>query len=312
MTPEQTHHQRLVLAVNELFHDLEGEDYNDVHPEIFEREKMRWQRLLGVHALIGDHPKTVLDLGSGTGFVGEQMTEAVKSGDTFLCADLSAKMLEIATKNLQGRYPGVTVKGVKLTDESLPLPNASVDTVTMNSVLHHIPDHIKFLQEINRVMKPGGTLFIGHEPNIRFIRQPLLSSQASLLHALNPKRLLARALRFFGILKPLKTGGSDVLTDAINAALLEKKMISKPLTRSEISQLVDVHSPTAGGIHREEGFDPWTVLNDAGISMKPVHVETYNHLGKWSGLQPYLRPYEKFLAMIAPKSGAMFFLVAKK
>ncbi len=48
MTPEPAS-AALVLRVNELFHDLEGADYANVHPEIFKAEARRWEALLTKH-----------------------------------------------------------------------------------------------------------------------------------------------------------------------------------------------------------------------------------------------------------------------
>ena len=305
-------HRQLVLAVNELFHDLEGEDYDDVHPEIFKRERRRWHTLLRQHAGEHKHPMTVLDLGCGTGFVAMQMDGILETGDTFVCADVSSKMLDIASAAIRKKFPGIIVRTVKLSDESLPIEPESVDIVTMNSVLHHVPDPKRLLREIDRVLRLNGTLFIGHEPNIRFVKQRFLSGQAPLLHAMHPKRLLARFLRFCGVLSPLRQTASDALTEKINAALLERKLIQEPLTRSEIAKLVDVHSPTAGGMTRDVGFDPWNVLNATRGSLDPIMIQTYNHLGKLSGRSAILRPYERLLSMMAPKSGSTFFLVAQK
>jgi hypothetical protein len=125
-----------------------------------------------------------------------------------------------------------------------------------------------------------------------------------------PKRIAAKLLRTVGLMKTKQKKGSDAFLDRINAELTAKGLITAPLTRSHISQLVDVHSPTAGGVRRDEGFDPWTVL--AHTAIKVEAVETYNHLSKMSGRHAWLMIYEELLALLAPKSGATFFLVGRK
>ncbi len=62
--------RELVLAVNELFHNIEGERYIGVHPEIFVDEPRRWKRHLQAFIHHQDEKRVFLDLGSGTGFVG--------------------------------------------------------------------------------------------------------------------------------------------------------------------------------------------------------------------------------------------------
>lgn len=306
------HHRALVLAVNELYHDLEGEKYRSLHPEIFDKESQRWQRMLQTYITKNSHPITILDIGSGTGFVGEQLQNILMSGDTLVCTDVSATMLSIATKCLQKKYPNVDVKGYKIHDEILPFSDASLDIVTLNSVLHHIPNTGVCLQEIARVLKPGGILFVGHEPNIRFARHHFLQWQAGCIRALQPRRIAAQLLRIVGVLPKKNTRADDVLLIQINNRLLARGLITTPLSRSVIAQLVDAHSPTAGGQHRDVGFDPWTLFDGHTTALHIEHVETYNHLSKMSGRSALFAPYEKLLQYVAPRSGATFFLVARK
>ncbi len=44
--------------------------------------------------------------------------------------------------------------------EAIPLPDASVDLVITQEVLEHVADPFKAMQEIHRVLKPGGTLYV--------------------------------------------------------------------------------------------------------------------------------------------------------
>ena len=306
MTHDEKHRQ-LVLAVNELFHDLEGEDYDAAHPEIFSREGDRWKRLLGKY-LPKDESRTIIDIGSGTGFVSREIAAFLSSGETVICADISEKMLSIATERVKKDFPMVSVQSLKMTDEAIRLADHSVNAVAMNSVLHHIPNTERFLSEIHRILKPGGQLFIGHEPNTRFANNVFLYREVAILNALRPKRIFSALL---GMIRgKTSVAVPDAFLERLNAKLSERGLIERPLSRTEISQLLDVHSPTAGGLRRkEEGFDPWTVL---GPRFHTLEIETYSHLGKLSGRHLVLRPYEAILRRLAPKSGSLFFIVAEK
>lgn len=44
--------------------------------------------------------------------------------------------------------------------EEIPLPDGSVDLVITQEVLEHVADPFKAIQEIGRVLKPGGTLYV--------------------------------------------------------------------------------------------------------------------------------------------------------
>src|SRR4029078_4124506 len=44
--------------------------------------------------------------------------------------------------------------------EHIPLPDASCDAALLFFVWHHVVDHASGAQELRRVVKPGGTLFL--------------------------------------------------------------------------------------------------------------------------------------------------------
>jgi len=44
--------------------------------------------------------------------------------------------------------------------QTIPLPNASVDTAMLTEVLEHCPDGEAVLREVHRVLRPGGFLFL--------------------------------------------------------------------------------------------------------------------------------------------------------
>lgn len=308
MTPEDTH-AALVLRVNEVFHDMEGATYSDVHPEIFESERLRWERLLDRHVAGHEGNIRCVDVGCGTGFVSELLLARLREGDSLTCADISDTMLGICREKFSNNDRGVAVDTLKLRDETIGLPDASADVVAMNSVLHHVPDAKRFLSEIARVLKPGGTLLIGHEPNARFWRSKAMRFQYRTAHALVPKRLAATLLKKIGLYGSAVKPKPDTFLDELNARLLAEGTIVAPLTRTDLSPLIDVHSPTAGGFRYDEGFDPTRVLD--GLPMDDVRVETYNHLSKMSDAA-LLRPYSWLLGRLFPRDGATFFLSARK
>lgn len=308
MTHENTH-RRLVLRVNELFHDLEGETYDTVHPEIFRNEVDRWDRILAQKFRHLDTPMTLVDIGTGTGFVGDRLLPYLRSGDTLICADISEKMLQLTVPRLQQAHKELTVKPLKMEGEAMALGDASVDVAMMNSVLHHVPDTRLFLTEIARILRPGGLLIIGHEPNNRFFRSRLLT-QSRIFQQMAPKRLAAMALKMAGLYAHVVTAREHPLLEPINKTLFAEGLINQPLTRSDLSALIDVHSSTAGGLRKEKGFDPFVLMHEYGFTA--THIETYNHLGKLSGRHALLKPYEWLLQSIFRRTGATFFLVACK
>ncbi len=304
----------LSRRVNELFHDREGAAYDTVHPEIFERERRRWEEVCRLFVSGADQPLVSLDIGCGTGFVGMHLLQYLPIGSTLTCADISKEMLAVCKEKLTPCAQGKTLRFLKMQTEVLDLPDNSVDLVTMNSVLHHMPAYKKLLTEIERVLKPEGIVCIGHEPCSIFFTNSFLRVQAQCLHQLTWKRMAARCLRWCGLYGKVvqSTATKNSMVDAINAVLIQEQRIEHPLTAGDISMLVDIHSPTAGGMRTDEGFNPLTLLNAWNGPSTILFLQTYNHLLKMSDKGTVRRAYGKVLRYFFPLSGSTFFLVARK
>jgi SAM-dependent methyltransferase len=137
--------------------------YERRHPEIFnDREQQRLARALAsavadVRSAAAARP-CALDLGCGTGNLTRRLLEA---GCDVLAADVSPDFLRIVERRYRGsgRVRTVRLSGVDLGG----IEDASVDLVAAYSVLHHIPDYIGALDEMARVLRPGGIVFVDHE-----------------------------------------------------------------------------------------------------------------------------------------------------
>ena len=103
--------------------------------------------------------QAVLDLGCGAGtdlLIAAQMTgpEGCAIG-----VDMTASML--ATAGASAEALGLaTVELHESLIEALPLEDASVDVVISNGVIDLVPDKDAVLDEIDRVLRPGGRLQI--------------------------------------------------------------------------------------------------------------------------------------------------------
>ena len=96
-----------------------------------------------------------LDLGCGTGEMMKMLLQVDDQRELY-GIDLSEKMLSVAESKLSGK-----VRLVLGDSEHLPFADNFFDVVYCNDSFHHYPAPEKVIQEVKRVLKPGGTFLIG-------------------------------------------------------------------------------------------------------------------------------------------------------
>jgi ubiquinone/menaquinone biosynthesis C-methylase UbiE len=101
--------------------------------------------------------ETVLDLGSGGGI--DVLLSARRVGPTghVYGLDMTDEMLELARKNA-AEAGATNVEFLKGYIEDVPLPDATVDVIISNCVINLSIDKPKVIDEMFRVLKPGGRL----------------------------------------------------------------------------------------------------------------------------------------------------------
>ena len=101
----------------------------------------------------------VADVGTGTGFVAAGLAPRVKR---VIGIDNSSAMLRVARENLDS----LSVFNADLLVGDLagvPLADNSVDAAFANMVLHHAVNPTAMLEEMARIVRPGGTVGITDE-----------------------------------------------------------------------------------------------------------------------------------------------------
>jgi len=93
----------------------------------------------------------VLEVGCGLGTDGAQFAEA---GADYTGVDLTEAAVDLA----RTRFELFNLKGTFQTEdaEKLTFPDESFDLVYSHGVLHHTPDTQKAIDEIHRILRPGG------------------------------------------------------------------------------------------------------------------------------------------------------------
>jgi glycosyltransferase involved in cell wall biosynthesis/ubiquinone/menaquinone biosynthesis C-methylase UbiE len=93
----------------------------------------------------------VLEIGGG---MGTDLAQFARHGARVTDVDLSVGHLQLARENFELR--GLAGRFVHQDAETLPFPDASFDLVYSNGVLHHTPNTSQVVDEIFRVLRPGG------------------------------------------------------------------------------------------------------------------------------------------------------------
>lgn len=154
--------------------------------ERLEEANFRERQSVAVHYVAGiaEPGARVLDLGCGTGPV---LAELRRRGIDVIGVDCSEDMLAYARSRLHAA--GLPDEGLSIEDaRDLPFADASFDIVICLGVIAYVEDYEPIIDEIARLLKPGGNALI----SFRSVFNPLAS---------DPVRGLKRLLRPF--IKPL-------------------------------------------------------------------------------------------------------------
>ena len=124
--------------------------------ENFKEDSYRWneinlQRVLSFCS--GMLNGKVLDAGCGDGFFSNQLTFFGEVKD-ITGIDISEKAIEMALE----KYPENKFRQASL--DKIPFENASFDSIVMVEVIEHLIDIDGTLEDLSRVLKPGGLLLI--------------------------------------------------------------------------------------------------------------------------------------------------------
>ncbi len=115
---------------------------------------------------------TVLDVGCGQGHWGQILAQILPTNATVVGIDREPKWIEDANCRFsRGEALPTQKSGLEQrfsyelgTAEAIPFPDCAFDLVTCQTLLIHVPNPIAALQEMLRVLKPGGLLVVA-EPN---------------------------------------------------------------------------------------------------------------------------------------------------
>ncbi len=104
--------------------------------------------------------KCLLDLATGTADQLISICKKCPEIENAIGLDMSAGMLELGKRKIESRNLTATVDLIHGSAVEIPLANESVDLVTITFGIRNLPDVPAGLNEIHRVLKPGGAVII--------------------------------------------------------------------------------------------------------------------------------------------------------
>lgn len=101
----------------------------------------------------------VLDIGTGTARIPILIAQLC-SAWKITGIDLAQSMLDIGKKNIAQAHLEKQIYLEAIDAKQMSYTDAQFDLVLSNSLLHHLPNPLPFLKELNRVLKPSGGILL--------------------------------------------------------------------------------------------------------------------------------------------------------
>ena len=110
-----------------------------------------WKKLNIVDANI------IIEIGAGTGIYSIEFLRLANAQKLYAC-DISDTMLNWMTENVVPKHPRIIP--FKTEESRIPLDDGIADLVFMINLHHELDNPPQMLKEANRLLKPGGKIFI--------------------------------------------------------------------------------------------------------------------------------------------------------
>lgn len=133
--------------------------------ESYDRSILQWLLFAPSHRAIirrikaqfGDRPVRLLDIGCGTGVFAAKIRKELPNAQVW-GIDLVRGMLAKGAERWKAHADGVMA--IQADSERLPFGEGSFDVVTCANSFHHYPHQDRAVEEMRRVLKPGGRLML--------------------------------------------------------------------------------------------------------------------------------------------------------
>lgn len=117
-----------------------------------------WKKKL-VNAVKQSNSSQILDLATGTADIAILQAQRIPNAD-IVGMDLSAKMIELATKKVRKRGLSSRIRLLQGDAEAMPFEDGSFDAVSISFGVRNFEDLEKGLNEIFRILRTEGKIFV--------------------------------------------------------------------------------------------------------------------------------------------------------
>ena len=156
VVPYKNQKENKKKQVRQMFDGI-SKDYDLLNRVISGGIDVRWRKNV-VSYLIPEKPKKILDIATGTADLAIELTKT--NAEEIVGLDISPGMLEIGKQKVASKGMDKVIKMVIGDSEKLDYNDAYFDAVTVAFGVRNFENLDKGLQEINRVLRPGGNLVI--------------------------------------------------------------------------------------------------------------------------------------------------------
>jgi demethylmenaquinone methyltransferase/2-methoxy-6-polyprenyl-1,4-benzoquinol methylase len=164
------------------YRDVAVEDKTGLVHDVFESVAGKYDLMndlmsLGIHRLWKRHfiaisniqaGQRVLDLAGGTGDIAALVSKRVGALGSVVLSDINAAMLAVGRRRMEDRGRVGNIEYCLANAEKLPFADAEFDAVTIAFGLRNVTDQAAALNEMLRVLKPGGRAMILEFSTVEF------------------------------------------------------------------------------------------------------------------------------------------------
>ncbi|MDX1658666.1 MAG: methyltransferase domain-containing protein [Nitriliruptorales bacterium] len=149
-------------AKQAAYHDWEATTYDEKFAISYDERCIEYVRARFDKVIDEPVEGRVLEVGAGTGFFLVNLALSGAIDGELHATDISEGMLSVCKRNAEEH--GLVVETRQGDAEALPYDDATFDLVIGHAFIHHLPVPGKALQEMFRVLRPGGQVLIAGEP----------------------------------------------------------------------------------------------------------------------------------------------------